>query len=183
MAKGALKGFRVGGVDLERKVGHALDGLDCRVQHGRLVEPRDAYVDVKHMRPGFRLGDGLAQHIRCIPLDECSFKLLLARRVDALADDYRVGERNLHDARAGGYRGKRLTARDIARLQFDRLQRGDVRGRSAAASADNACASLDECGDVCGELVRAYGEDCFAVHDLRHPGVWLDGYRKGGTLG
>ena len=56
-----------------------------------------------------------------------------------------------------------------------------VRGRRAAASADDRRACLYERGDVACEVFWADGEDRPAVDHLREPGVRLDGDGKGGA--
>ena len=184
MAERALERRGVGGVDLERHVGDALHGLDRRVEHGRLVQPGDADVDVEDVRAGLGLRHRLAEDVGDVALGQRGPELLLAGGVDALADDDGVVEWDLDGARAGADDGERRHWRPGAGLSPQKpVNCRDVRRRGAAAAADHRGAGLDERGDVARELLRPDGEDGASVDDLGEPGVGLDDDRERGAGG
>ena len=135
------------------------------------------------MRARLGLCDGFAQHVRDVAFRQRRLQLLLARRVDALADEDRVVKRDFDGARAGRDDGAgsewRVARGTLWAQRGERLvDGGEMRGRRAAAAADDCRAGRDERGDVPREGVGADGEDGAPVHDLRQPRVRLDGNRQ-----
>ena len=77
--------LHVGGIQLQRQADHALQGLDHLLHQGRLIHAGGTHVHVQHLRPGFRLADGLFQNVVHITLPQCLLEALFAGGVDALA--------------------------------------------------------------------------------------------------
>jgi hypothetical protein len=80
-----------GGVDADRRVSQALDDLKRLAQQWRLrlirVDGGDTGIDVKNMRAGLNLGQGVLDHAIEIAGLHLGCELLAAGGIDALADD------------------------------------------------------------------------------------------------
>ena len=91
---GILDGKGVRGVNLQRERGDSLQLAHKAHQGCALVNLGQACVDVQNLRTCPRLVDGLAQHIVVVARAQCLLEELLARGVDALANDAHVPSRN-----------------------------------------------------------------------------------------
>ena len=87
MAERVFERDGVGRVDLQRRVGDALNGLHGRPQDLWLVQPGHAGVDVENRRAGLDLRNRLAENVTGVAGLVGLAELFLAGWVDALADD------------------------------------------------------------------------------------------------
>ena len=183
MTQRGLERLGVGRVDLQRHVRDALDRLHGRTEDRRFVDARHARIDVEDVRARIGLGDRLAQNVTRVARLVGLFQLLLARRIDALADHQRVVERQLHAAGIGrdGRRHRRsaVARRTLNRHTGQTLRHGsNVLWRRAAAASDEDRASLDASRDVLREVRRPDVEARLSVHDPRHARVGLHNDRN-----
>ena len=86
-AQSRLDYLRVRRVDLQGKVDNALHRLDNVRDNLLLVHALCADIDVKHLRARFLLGNREFLDIAVVLLEERLLEALLARRIDALADN------------------------------------------------------------------------------------------------
>ena len=149
-AHGAAHGLGVGGVDLQRQVAHGLDALHDLHEHARLIELRQAHVDIERIGTEFGLVESLAHCVVEIARTQGLLEALLARGIDALADDVGVGLACLHDQRllcAAHGKGMRVAALRGHRgaRAHERTDAGNVVGRGATAAAHNGGARVEQC--------------------------------------
>ena len=82
-----LEGLGGRGVDAQRHADDLVHGLHHRGEHRRLVEPRDAGVQIEHRCARFHLRERIALHGGHVHDLQLLGELRAPRRVDALADD------------------------------------------------------------------------------------------------
>ena len=85
--EGGVEGLRVVAVDADGDVDGVHDGLEGDGQRLYRVEAGEAHVDVEDVGAGFDLGDGGEADEFHVAFHEGGGELLLAGRVDALADE------------------------------------------------------------------------------------------------
>ena len=152
-AYGGLDGGGVGGVDLQGQEGGALELLGCLLDDLDLVDLGQAHVDIQDVGALLLLADALAHDVIQVAVAQSLLQALFAGGVDALADDGdlvavagkvydRLRARDRHTGFAVTHAG-RVVVDEGAKCRH-------VRGRGAAASADNAHAILDHAGDGLG---------------------------------
>ena len=152
-AHGGLDGGGVGGVDLQGQEGGALELLGCLLDDLDLVDLGQAHVDIQDVGALLLLADALAHDVIQVAIAQSLLQALFAGGVDALADDgdlvavagkvhNRLGARDRHAGLSVAHAG-RVIVDEGAKCRH-------VRGRGAAASADDAHAVLDHAGDGLG---------------------------------
>ena len=152
-AHGGLDGGGVGGVDLQRQERGALELLGCLLDDLDLVDLGQAHVDVQDVGALLLLADALAHDVVQVAVAQSLLQAFFAGGVDALADDGdlvaiagkvydRLRARDRHTGLAVTHAG-RVVVDEGAKCRH-------VRGRGAAASADDAHAVLDHAGDGLG---------------------------------
>ncbi len=174
-AHGRLDDLRICRVDLQRQRGHALQ-LGHKLNHGgALVDLGQAHVNVQDLRAGVGLRDGLAHDVVVVALAQGLLHLLLARGVDALANDAHLAHLQSADALGAGH------AEPVARGRLARFAIGekgalarDVGGRGAAAAAHDGDAQVEHLGHGLAVLGHMDVEDRLAVHNARQARVCLD---------
>ena len=141
-AHGAAHGLGVGGVDLQRQVAHGLDALHDLHEHAGLIELRQAHIDIERVGTEFGLVKRLAHRVVEVTRTQGLLETLLARGVDALADDVGVGLACLHDQRL--LRAAHGKSMRVATLRghrgahaYESADAGDVVRRGAAAATHN----------------------------------------------
>ena len=174
----------VGGVDLQRQRGHAQELVDEAAHDRALVDLGQAGVDVQDLGARALLGDGLGDHVVVVAAAQRLLHLLLARGVDALADDAHLARsERRHALWAADGEAVGQGAADGGATGEQRALGGDVpRGRTAAAAEDGD-ARIQHGDDRGRKLVGAYVIDRDAVLDMRQPGVCLHHERAAGPVG
>ena len=76
----------IGGVDLQRQIGHGLDRLDHTHHHFRFIHTWKTHIDIQNMRPCVRLLHRLRQYIIQIVFTQRLLKAFLARWVDTFSN-------------------------------------------------------------------------------------------------
>ena len=148
-AHGAAHGLGVGGVDLQRQVAHGLNALHDLHKHAGLIELRQAHVDVERVGTEFCLVKRLAHRVVEVTRTQGLLEALLARGVDALADDVGIGLASLHDQRllrathGKGMRVAALRGHRGARA-YEGADAGDVVGRGATAATHNGGTRVEQ---------------------------------------
>ena len=79
-------GLRIRGINLQRKVRHALDRLHYFRHQFRFRKSRHTYIDIQNVGTRFLLLNRQLRHIVHIPASESLLEPLLAGRIDPLAD-------------------------------------------------------------------------------------------------
>ncbi len=167
--------FGLGRVYLQGQRRHALELRDELNHHGALVYLGQAGVYIQDLRARLGLGDGLAHDVIVVAGAQGLLHLLLARGVDALADD----------ADLPGSQGNQLLRAGDAEPIVGLSRRGrppgkklaltaDVIGGRAAATADDGYASVDHLGNGLAVLGRVDVIEGNAVFHARKAGVRLD---------
>ena len=128
-AQAVFQCLHIGGIQLQRQAGDALQGLDHLGHQGRLVHAGCAHVHVQHLSPGLHLTDRLLQNIVHILFPQCLLEALFARGVDALThhrDAVHVDEIHRRTQHRGHFVGRTAgyAACKNAVQQLDELRRG-----------------------------------------------------------
>ena len=128
-AQAVFQCLHIGGIQLQRQAGDALQGLDHLGHQGRLVHAGCAHVHVQHLSTGFHLTDRLFQNIVHILFPQCLLEALFARGVDALThhrDAVHVDEIHRRAEHRGHFVGRTAgyAACKNAVQQLDELRRG-----------------------------------------------------------
>ena len=75
-AQTVFQRLHIGGIQLQRQAGDALQGLDHLGHQGRLVHTGRAHVHVQHLSTGFHLTDRLLQNVVHILFPQCLLEAL-----------------------------------------------------------------------------------------------------------
>ena len=153
------------------------------LHHERLVNFRQANVDIKDMCAAVLLRHALTKDVLDVVLAQRRLELALAGRVDALADDDRLRadldclrERRNHRSVLGNRRGERLFAAHLDHF-------ADVRRCRAAAAAERMHAHAGNLSHESRKLLCVDIEYRRAVFAARQAGIRIDNDRKRGNLG
>ena len=128
-AQTVFQRLHIGGVQLQRQAGDALQGLDHLGHQGRLVHAGRAHVHVQHLSTGLHLTDRLLQNIVHILFPQCLLEALFARGVDAFThhrDTVHVDKVHRRAEHRGHFVGRTAgyAACKNAVQQLDELRRG-----------------------------------------------------------
>ena len=148
-AHGAAHGLGVGGVNLQRQVAHGLNALHDLHEHAGLIELRQAHIDVECIGTEFCLVKRLTHRVVEVTRTQGLLEALLARGIDALADNVGVGLACLHDQRllcAAHGKGMRVAALRGHRgaRAYESADAGDVVRRGAAAATHNGGTRVEQ---------------------------------------
>ena len=179
-AHGGFHGNRIRRVDLQGQRRHALDFAHERHERRRLVDFGQAGVHVKRVGARFRLGNGFAQHIVEIALAKRGLELLLARRVDALANGGNVATSQKRGmARRRNAARRSHVALDGRAARHERRLFRDIVGVRAAAAAHDRHAFVDHRRHGFDVFIGGHREHGFAIDNARQAGIGLhhDGNR------
>ena len=128
-AQAVFQRLHIGGIQLQRQAGDALQGLDHLGHQGRLVHAGCAHVHVQHLSTGFHLTDRLLQNVVHILFPQCLLEALFAGGVDALThhrDAVHIDKVHRRTQHRGHFVGRTAgyAACKNAVQQLDELRRG-----------------------------------------------------------
>ena len=158
--------------------------LGCLLDDLDLVDLGQAHVDVQDVGALFLLADALAYDVIQVAVAQGLLQALLAGGVDALADDGDLVAiaGKVYDRLRARDRHAGLAVAHAGRVVVDEDAKGcHVRGRGAAASADDAHAILDHAGDGLGVFGCLDIKDGVAV--IVHAGQSRIGLHHDGLVG
>ena len=172
-----LQRLRVGGIQLQRQIHRRLQPLDHPGQHGLFVHAGIAHVHVQDLRARVLLLHRHIHNVVQVVLQQRLLEALLARGVDALADDPHAA-----DSQGGGGcadEAHRVVG-TLAGLHVpDCLpQRTDISRVGAAAAAHQAGPGIHQCLHGLGEILRR--QVVMAVHRIGQARVGLGDHRQAG---
>ena len=128
-AQTVFQRLHIGGIQLQRQAGDALQGLDHLGHQGRLVHAGCTHVHVQHLSTGFHLTDRLLQNVVHILFPQCLLEALFAGGVDALThhrDAVHIDKVHRRAEHRGHFVGRTAgyAACKNAVQQLDELRRG-----------------------------------------------------------
>ena len=183
-AHGGLDGCGVGGVDLQRQQGGALELLGRLLDDLDLVDLGQAHVDVQDVGALFLLANALAHDVVQVAVAQGLLQALFAGGIDALADDGDLVAvtGKVHDRLGARDRHAGLAVARAGRVVVDKRAQGrHVRGRGATAATHDAHAVGDHAGDGLGVLGCLDIKDGVAV--IVHVGESRIGLHHNGFVG
>ena len=165
-------------IDLQRKGQDALQPGDHLTHHGRLINLRQAYIDVQNMGSAVLLPQAFRQNIFDIVFPQGRLELLLAGRIDPFPDDDRPGT-DLHRLAEGCDHctvfGCILPERHTGNLTDGPADM--VRCCAAAAAHDLDAQGRDPL-HPCGKLLRIHVIDRPAAFRSGQAGIGIDNDRN-----
>ena len=166
------------GIGRIQRQGHVHPGDQTLHQIGQehgLVHQRGAHVHIKDAGPGLQLLIGQAEGLIELPGLQLAGQFLLARRIDALADDAeRLPFSQAQELRTAGQADARRADHRtlVAGHAFQGLTQGrQMLGRGAAAAAQHPCPAGGEGRRFLGKGLRPQREDGLRAAQLRQTGI------------